>query len=241
MHTKMQLMAVEVTKVARAALKEGLVERATQEMAATEQATRIAVDLQDIMKRLMRGDKKAKLEEMVSEYRKAVAPATDEQKDRSSASQPALEALAVPSGTPLSTFDPNTYPACYPEYLYGDCVPFLERKRPVTCQQVFAALPDREELEYTLPSDDKNHPYKAAVRSRFDTPEFYAAHADILRRVRTLGTVNASLARQGFEQDWHLIAATTSKDFVDAALAQQRPRRNSDIMDSPTNPRAQSA
>ena len=189
----------------------------------------------------MRGDNKGKLEEMVREYRKAVAPATDEQKDRSSASQPALEALAVPSGTPLSTFDPNTYPACYPEYFYGDCVPFLERKRPVTCQQVFAALPDREELEYTLPSDDITHPYKAAVKSRFDTPEFYAAHADILRRVRTLGTVNASLARQGFEQDWHLIAATTSKDFVDAALAQQKPRHNSDIMNSPTITRAQKA
>ena len=103
---------------------------------------------------------------MVRMYRKAIARATDEQKDRSSASQPALEALAVPSGTPLSTFDPNTYPACWTEYFYGDCVPFLQRQRPVTCQQVFAALPDREELEYTLPSDDITHPYKAAVKSR---------------------------------------------------------------------------
>ena len=59
--------------------------------------------------------------------------------------------------------------------------------------------------------------------------------------MRTLGTVNASLAGQGFEQDWHLIAATTSKDFVDAALAQQKPRHNSDIMNSPTNTRAQKA
>ena len=128
MQTKMQLMAVEVIKVAKAALNEGLVDRAAQETAATAQGTSIAVDLQDIMKRLMREDNKGMLEEMVREYRKAVAPATDEQKDRSSASQPALEALAVPSGTPLSTFDPNTYPACYPEYFYGDCVSFLERK-----------------------------------------------------------------------------------------------------------------
>ena len=59
--------------------------------------------------------------------------------------------------------------------------------------------------------------------------------------MRTLGAVNASLARQGFEQDWHLIAATTSKDFVDAALAQQKPRHNSDIMNSPTITRAQKA
>jgi len=97
MQTKMQLMTVEVTKVAKAALKEGLVERAAQETAATAQGTSIAVDLQDIMKKLMREDNKGLLEEMVREYRKAVAPATDEQKDRSSASQPALEALSRPT------------------------------------------------------------------------------------------------------------------------------------------------
>jgi hypothetical protein len=97
MQTKMQLMAVEVIKVAKAALKEGLVDRAAQETAATAQGTSIAVDLQAIMKRLMRGDNKGMLEEMVKEYRKAVAPATDEQKDRSSASQPALEALGRPT------------------------------------------------------------------------------------------------------------------------------------------------
>ena len=37
--------------------------------------------------------------------------------------------MAVPSGSPLSTFDPNTYAACWTEYFYGDCVPFLERRR----------------------------------------------------------------------------------------------------------------
>ena len=55
MQTKMQLMAVEVIKVAKAALKECLVDRAAQETAATAQRTSIAVDLQAIMKRLMRG------------------------------------------------------------------------------------------------------------------------------------------------------------------------------------------
>ena len=47
MQTKMQLMAVEVIKVAKAAFKEGLFDRAAQETAATAQATSIAVDLQD--------------------------------------------------------------------------------------------------------------------------------------------------------------------------------------------------
>ena len=47
MQTKMQLMAVEVIKVAKAALKEGIVDRAAQDTAATAQATSIAVDLQD--------------------------------------------------------------------------------------------------------------------------------------------------------------------------------------------------
>ena len=46
---------------------------------------------------------------------------------------------------------------------------------------------------------------------------------------------------QGYEQEWAQIAAATSKDFVDCALAHQRPRHNSDIMNSPTNPRVQKA
>ena len=62
MQTKMQLIAVEFMKVAKAALKEGLVDRAAQETAATAQATSIADDLQDIIKRLMREDNKGMLE-----------------------------------------------------------------------------------------------------------------------------------------------------------------------------------
>ena len=77
---------------------------------------------------------------------------------------------------------------------YGDCAPFLKRRRPVTCQRVFAALPDKEELEYSLPSDDPSQPYRAATRSRFDTPEFYAANADILRRIKLFQTVSAAFA-----------------------------------------------
>ena len=46
---------------------------------------------------MVREDNKGMLEEMVREYRKAVPPATDEQKDRSSASQPAHETLSRPT------------------------------------------------------------------------------------------------------------------------------------------------
>ena len=40
------------------------------------------------------------------------------------------EALAVPTGKPLSMFDPSCLPAAYTEFLFGDCVPFLKRETP---------------------------------------------------------------------------------------------------------------
>ena len=63
------------------------------------------------------------------------------------------EALAVPTGRTLSIFDPSSLPAAYTEFLFGDCVPFLKRETPVTAQQLFDALPSREELEYSLEDD----------------------------------------------------------------------------------------
>ena len=59
---------------------------------------------------------------------------------------------------------------------------FLKRETPVTCQQIFAALRAREELEYSLP-DDKE-PYRASARSRFGSPEFYALFASTLRMLK---------------------------------------------------------
>ena len=91
------------------------------------------------------------------------------------------QALAVPTGKPLSIFDPSALPAAYTEFLFGDCVPFLKRETPVTCQQIFAALPSREELQYNLENDAE--PYKAKESSRFDTPAFYAVFLSFLRNL----------------------------------------------------------
>ena len=44
------------------------------------------------------------------------------------------EALAVPTGKPLSIFDASALPAAYIEFLFGDCVPFLHHDTQVTCQ-----------------------------------------------------------------------------------------------------------
>ena len=240
MQTKMQLMNAEVAKVVNAAAIEDEAERVVRETASKEQATRVAIDLQDIMKRMLRKENKAQLETMVKECQAAEASLTTEHNQPDTASP--YEALAVPtSGKPLTIYDPTTYAACWTEYFYGDCAPFLKRRRPVTCQRVFAALPDKEELEYSLPSDDPSQPYQAATRSRFDTPEFYAANADILRRMKLFQTVTAAFSRTGYEQDILEISQTTSKDVIEESLAHHRPRHNNDLMGRSSNPRVQKA
>ena len=138
------------------------------------------------------------------------------------------DALVVPTGKPLSIFDPAALPSAYTEFLFGDCVPFLKRETPVTLQQIFDALPSREELEYHLDSDEDR--YLANDRSRWDTPEFYAAFASILRSLKILQSVKASFDRRGFEQDFKAIATTTSQDFVDAVLHPSVPKSNEDLM-----------
>ena len=41
-----------------------------------------------------------------------------------------VQALAVPANKPLSVFEAATYPACFTEFFYGDCAPFLKRAKP---------------------------------------------------------------------------------------------------------------
>ena len=137
-------------------------------------------------------------------------------------------ALAVPTGEPLSIFDSTALPAAYTEFLFGDCVPFLKRDTPLTCQQIFDALPQREELEYSLPEDEK--PYEASARSRFDSPEFYAVFQNILRTLMLFRSVRGALDRPGFSKDLKAIAAATSEEFVQAALHESRPRSNEDLI-----------
>ena len=125
-------------------------------------------------------------------------------------------------------FDSSALPAAYTEFLFGDCVPFLKRDTPATCQQIFDALPNREELEYTLPEDTE--PYKANPRSRFDSPEFYAVFSSFLRTLKLFQSTRAALDRPGFQKDLKMIATATSNDFVQAALHDSQPRTNQDLM-----------
>ena len=71
---------------------------------------------------------------------------------------PGVDALAVPSGAPMSTFHAATLPAAYVEFQFGDCTPFLERPEQISSKDIYGALPWREELEYHPESDDPTDP-----------------------------------------------------------------------------------
>ena len=71
-------------------------------MGGEEHCKRIVVDLQDVMKK-PRKTNVAALETVAID----------------SPQQP-QQALAVPSGRPMSIFHAATYPACYVEFLYAD-------------------------------------------------------------------------------------------------------------------------
>ena len=211
----------EAAKVAAAHVQqvstaESKAEVATREVAAKEVIrTSIAVDMTDIARQMVRTNSgRADLERLV------VSQSQEQQEPRN--------ALAVPTGKPLSMFDPSALPAAYTEFLFGDCVPFLKRATSVTCQQLFDALPSREELEYALPQDET--PYRASGRSRFDSPEFYAVFASFLRSLKLLQSCKAAFDRPGFEKDVKIIASCTSSDFVEAALHPSQPRTNEDLI-----------
>ena len=107
MKTKLDLLTSEAQKMANAATPAE--EAPTAEVAAQEQCKRIVVDLQDIAKRLSKTHAQ-RLEALVTGH-----------------AHPNVEALAVPSGAPMSTFHAATYPAAYLEFQVGDCTPFLDR------------------------------------------------------------------------------------------------------------------
>ena len=190
--------------------------------------TSIAVDMIDIARGLSKTSKtRAELQSLVTGQTE-----TEQQ-------QP-CEALAVPSGKPLSIFDTTALPAACTELLFGDCVPFLKRDTPVTVQQIFDALPSREELQYDL-EDDENKPYRASGRSRWDTAEFYAVSCSCLRSLKILQSVKAAMDRPGFENDFRTIAATTSQDFAEAAHHPSAPRSNEDLVRTAGNERVRTA
>ena len=79
----------------------------------------------------------------------------------------------------------------------------------LTFEELFEALPDREELEYQLDADST--PYRAKSQSRFDTPEHATVFGDALKRLLLFRVTRMALRRKGFQRDVKLIANATSE------------------------------
>ena len=101
--------------------------------------------------------------------------------------------LHIRSGKPVNMFEAQAWAAAFVEFFYGDCAPNLARPRKVGLRELFHYLATREELEYNLEAD-KDDPlipggcYRAPSQSRWNTPEFMAIFADVVRKVRILQT-----------------------------------------------------
>ena len=65
------------------------------------------------------------------------------------------------------------------------------RSKNIACENIFPALPWREELEYHLESDDPTEPYAVTNRSRFDDPGLMTVFADMHRRMISAATPRA--------------------------------------------------
>ena len=90
----------------------------------------------------------------------------------------------------------------------------LKQKPKLTFEELFEALPDREELEYQLESDST--PSRAKTQSRFDTPEHAIVFGDTLRRLLLFRGTRMALKRKGFQRDVKLIANSTSEQCMAA-------------------------
>ena len=129
------------------------------------------------------------------------------------------QACVSTSGKPLSMLHPDTWSQCFCEFFYGDALPNMKKRGHegtvhVDITEIFAWLQDREELEYTLPSEKV--PYKARTTSRFDTPEFAAIFGIVKRHVAILKGVRTVFRRQGYEADLKIIATSKAEDCVEA-------------------------
>ena len=114
-------------------------------------------------------------------------------------------------------FDSTTWTQCLSEFWYGDVLPNMSeqlQKPRLTFEELFEALPDREELEYQLDTD--NTPYRALPKSRFDTPEHIIIFGDTLRRLLLFRGTRMALKRKGFQKDVKLIANSTSEQCIAA-------------------------
>ena len=99
------------------------------------------------------------------------------------------------------------------EFWFGDAFAQRDRRhRKITFVQLFAALPDREELGYYRDSDQTR--YCAKFRSRFDTPECVLVFADAVRRLRLFTGTRMVLKRRGFKEDVAQIANASSEECL---------------------------
>ena len=103
--------------------------------------------------------------------------------------------LHIKSGGPINIFEAAAWPAAFVEFFYGDCAPNLDRPQKTSVREQFDYLASREELEYSLVSDTEDplipggH-YRAPTQSRWNTPEFMAIFADVVRKIRILQTTS---------------------------------------------------
>ena len=169
---------------------------ALAEAAAEEQCFRAVVDLREVAQKLNKHQfaEKAKLLDNAEN-----------------------KAMFVPGNKLLSMFDSATWTQCLAEFWYGDALPNmsqLQQNPQLTFEELFEALPDREELEYQLDSDST--PYCALSKSRFDTPEHVIIFGDTLRRLLLFRGTRMALKRKGFQKDVKLIANSTSEQCVAA-------------------------
>ena len=115
----------------------------------------------------------------------------------------------------ITFLKPDIYPLCFTEFLYGDCPPNLARPEKLTFKQVFAYLPVREELEYSLASDAA--PYRAKAMCRWDRPKFAMVFASVLRSLRLLQSTKMAFGGAKFEttfkKDLRIIANASAQDF----------------------------
>ena len=114
-------------------------------------------------------------------------------------------------------FDSATWTQCLSEFWFGDALPNMseQKQKPrLSFEELFEALPDREELEYQLDTDST--PYRAQPKSRFDTPEHIIIFGDTLRRLLLFRGTRMALKRKGFQKDVKLIANSTSEQCIAA-------------------------
>ena len=124
-------------------------------------------------------------------------------------------ALAVPVNSPLSLYAPETYPAAFVEFLYGDGTPNLDRLRPLLMEELFSALLDREELAYSTLSDSQ--PYQVSEQNRFNKPEIIAVMGDVQRRLSQLQAARITFQNPGFSKDVASVLKSSPDDFLHAA------------------------